>query len=79
MQIEDISALVQADITDAQVDVKIEGNHVSLRVVSAAFDGLNAVKRQQKVYACLQQAIADGTIHAVHMQTFTPDEWQAQG
>ncbi len=77
MQVDDIKTLIQSNIPDAQLDVQVEGNHVSLTVVSERFEGLNAVKKQQLVYACLQEQISSGAIHAVNMKTFTPSEWQA--
>jgi len=78
MQTEEIAQLITASIPDAQLEVQIDGNHVSLNVVSAQFEGLNAVKKQQLVYACLQEQIASGAIHAVHMKTYTPQEWEAR-
>lgn len=78
MQPNEIKAAVSAAIADAEVQVSIDGSHVQLIVVSPAFDGVSAVKKQQMVYAALQQAIADGAIHAVHMKTFTPVEWAQQ-
>jgi acid stress-induced BolA-like protein IbaG/YrbA len=36
------------------------------------------VKKQQLIYAALTDHIADGSIHAVNIRTFTPDQWQAQ-
>lgn len=77
MQVEDIKSLILSRIADAQLDVQIDGNHVSLNVVSEQFEGLNAVKKQQLVYGCLQEQISSGAIHAVHMKTYTPSEWQA--
>ncbi len=78
MQTQEIAALVEQSLPGSQVQVGIDGNHVSLVVVSDAFNELSAVKRQQKVYAALARQIASGAIHAVHMKTLTPDEWQAQ-
>jgi acid stress-induced BolA-like protein IbaG/YrbA len=74
MQVEEIIALVQNHIPDAQVQVQVDGSHVGLVVISEAFEGLNTVKRQQLVYGGLQSAIASGDVHAVQMQTFTPEE-----
>lgn len=61
-------------ISDAQVEVKLEGNHAHLKVVSSAFEGLSPVKKQQMVYAALQGFISSGEVHAVHMSTLTPDQ-----
>jgi len=50
-------------------------SHFKLLVVSAAFEGLSAVKRQQRIYGVLAQELA-GEVHALTMQTLTPVEWQ---
>lgn len=78
MQIEEIKALIESSIPNSEANVQLEGNHAHLVVVSTSFEGLNAVKKQQLVYGCLQDAIASGVIHAVHMKTYTPDQWAAQ-
>ena len=77
MQVEEIKALIESSIPDSEAQVQLEGNHAHLVVVSSAFEGLNPVKKQQLVYGCLQDAIASGAIHAVHMKTYTPSQWQA--
>lgn len=74
---EQIKTAIEAAIADSQVQASTEGNHAHVVVVSSAFDGLNAVKKQQLVYGALQEAIASGVIHAVHMKTYTPQEWAA--
>jgi acid stress-induced BolA-like protein IbaG/YrbA len=78
MQVEEIKALIQSQISEAHVDAQIDGNHVSLVVISERFEGLNAVKRQQLVYACLQEQISSGAIHAVHMKTYTVAESESR-
>jgi acid stress-induced BolA-like protein IbaG/YrbA len=72
----EIQALLQSHIPDSDAQVQVDGSHVNVLVVSAQFEGLNTLKRQQLVYGALNQAIADGRIHAVNMKTFTPTEWQ---
>lgn len=78
MQENEVIAAVRAAIADAEVQVRFEGSHVHLRVISEAFKGLSPVKKQQLVYGALKDAIASGAIHAVHMQTLTPEDWAAQ-
>ena len=51
--------------------------HYKAVIVSEAFTGLNAVKRHQKVYACLGGLM--GQIYALALHTYTPQEWQVQG
>ena len=55
-----------------------DGRHFEITIVSSHFEGQRPVKKQQMVYAVLNEKIADGVIHAVMMKTLTPAEWQAQ-
>jgi acid stress-induced BolA-like protein IbaG/YrbA len=75
MQSEEIKQLLSESIDATHIDVNVEGSHVNVVIVSPAFEGLNPVKKQQMVYAVLSQQIADGTIHAVNMKTYTPEQW----
>ena len=77
MQASEIQQLVENTIEGAEVKVTLEGSHAHLEVISPAFEGLNAVKRQQLVYGALQSLIGSGELHAVHMKTKTPEEQAA--
>lgn len=76
MQAEEVKKLITDTLQDADVLVETDGYHYQVRVISEAFAGLGAVKRQQLIYGCLNQCILDGSLHAVVMKTFTPGEWQ---
>jgi BolA protein len=52
-----------------------EGRHFSVRVVSAAFDGLPRVARHRLVYDAARSLIAEG-IHALAIDARTPAEAQ---
>ena len=43
-------------------------------IVAAAFRGLNRIARQRRVFAALGDTVGR-EIHALAMQTFTPEEW----
>ncbi|MCS5515936.1 BolA family transcriptional regulator [Pseudomonas qingdaonensis] len=51
--------------------------HYKAVLVSEQFDGLNSVKRHQKVYATLGDLM--GQFHALALHTYTPQEWQKVG
>ncbi len=78
MQPDELKALLETQLADSSVQVEIDGSHFHLTVVSPIFDGARPVKRQQMVYAVLSELIADGSIHAVHIQTYTPQEREQQ-
>ena len=73
-----IEQLISHALPDCEVQVSTDGYHFDVVVVGDLFDGLRPVKRQQLVYAPLNDKIADGTIHAVNIKTFTPAQWAAQ-
>ena len=62
-----------------ECDIKVEGGDGKYLVTAVGdmFDGLNAVKRQQKIYQILNQHITSGAIHAVTMRLFTHNEFNA--
>ena len=70
---------VRAAITQALPDARVEvedltggGDHLQVRVVSTAFDGLSRVKQHQLVYGALRSELASEAIHALALQTSTP-------
>lgn len=77
MQVEQVKALLQEHLQDCDIDVTGDGSHFDMTIVGDVFEGLNAVKKQQLVYAALSAQIADGSIHAVNMKLFTRAEYQA--
>lgn len=78
MQPDEVKQLLLNGMPDCDISVNGDGSHFEVTVVGAVFEGLRAVQRQQKVYAVLNEQIADGAIHAVNMKTFTIEEWQQQ-
>lgn len=62
---------------ESEVAVSGDGSHFDVRVVSAVFAGLRAVKRQQLVYAAVNDWIRDGSLHAINIKAITPEEAQA--
>lgn len=79
MDASSVQALLSAHLENCEVSVEGEGSHYEILVIGEVFAGLRPVAKQQLVYAGLSEHIADGSIHAVNIRTFTPDEWRAQG
>ena len=52
-------------------------SHFKVTVVSAAFEGLRAVQRHQKIYTLAAELLSanGGTIHALAIHAYTPTEW----
>ena len=80
-RIQQTLADLQADFLEVQDESHMHSRgletHFKAVVVSAQFDGLNAVKRHQRVYAVLGELM--GQLHALALHTYTPAEWAEQG
>lgn len=75
---EDIAKLLKTDLSLSDVKVKSEGTHYQIIAIDDKFEQMSRVKRQQFVYAPLSELIADGTIHAVSIKTFSTAQWQRE-
>ena len=73
-----VKQLLHNHLDDCEFHVQGEGNHYDIVAIGEAFEGLGPVKRQQLVYGALNDCIADGSVHAVNIRTFTPAQWQSQ-
>jgi acid stress-induced BolA-like protein IbaG/YrbA len=56
----------------AAINVELDGNRALIEVASELFAGMSRVKKQQAVYACIQDFIADGSLHAVTIKAQEP-------
>ncbi|PIP80653.1 MAG: cell division protein BolA [Gammaproteobacteria bacterium CG22_combo_CG10-13_8_21_14_all_40_8] len=74
--IEQIKSLIEEKIQPEQIEVTGDGSHFQLSVVSDVFDGLRPVQRQQKIYAIIAELIANGSVHAISIKTYTLAEWK---
>jgi acid stress-induced BolA-like protein IbaG/YrbA len=66
---------IEAGLACEHVEVIGDGQHFQAVVVSGAFAGKSRVQRHQLVYGALGGRMRE-EIHALSMQTLTPDEWQ---
>ncbi|GAB2917656.1 BolA family protein [Rheinheimera gaetbuli] len=78
MDINQIEQLLTEQLQLSEVRVSAEGSHYAVTAVGDCFDGVSRVKQQQMIYAPLMAAIADGSIHAVSIKTFTPQQWRRE-
>ncbi len=73
-----VKALLQNHMPECEFHVQGEGANYDITAIGGVFEGLRPVKKQQLVYAALSDEIAEGSIHAVNIRTFTPEQWQQQ-
>jgi acid stress-induced BolA-like protein IbaG/YrbA len=77
-----VEAMIKTGLPDAQVQVQDltgGGDHYQVTVVSSQFEGKRRVQQHQLVYGAVKQAMANEAIHALALNTFTPEEWSATG
>ena len=65
---------VESGLPCEHVEVTGDGQHFEAIIVSGAFAGLSRVKQHQLVYAALGDRMRH-EIHALSMQTLTPEQW----
>ena len=69
-------AAIQRALPDAQVtieDLSGGGDHLQVNVVSAAFTGMTLIRQHQLVYGALKEELASEAIHALALNTATPN------
>ena len=72
---ESIKTGIEAGLACEHVEVIGDGQHFQALIVCGAFAGKSRVQRHQLVYAALGDRMRE-EIHALSMQTLTPDEWK---
>ncbi len=70
-----IKQSILAGLDCQHVEVTGDGHHWEAVIVSAAFQGKNKVQQHQLVYKALGDRMRE-EIHALSMQTLTPEQWQ---
>lgn len=78
MQSERIRQLIEQALPASVRDISGDGVHFEAMIVSDKFTGKNSVQRHQMVYGALGDRMGR-EIHALSMQTLTPEEWELQG
>ena len=76
MDAQEVKTIIEQQLPGTQVIPMGEGCSFQVTVVGDLFAGLSPVKKQQLVYGCLTYQIADGSIHALGIKAYTPDQWQ---
>ena len=75
MQIEEIAKLIKTGVPGSEVEVDGDGTHFTAIIVSDVFTGKNMVQQHQVVYKALGDKMGTD-IHALSIQTYTPEEWK---
>lgn len=71
---EQLKSYIQNGMQCDHVEVQGDGHHFEAVIVSALFRGKNKVQQHQVVYKALGDRMRE-EIHALSMQTLTPEQW----
>ena len=74
MQSEEIQAMIQRGMPDAEVQVSGDGRHFDAVVISDQFVGKPLLVQHRLVYATLGDKMG-GDIHALTIRTYTREQW----
>ena len=74
---EQIEQYIKSGLACEHVEVRGDGQHFEAVIVSAAFRGKSRVQQHQLVYGALGERMR-AEIHALSMQTLTPEDWAAR-
>jgi len=72
----EVQQYIASGLACTELQVEGDGRHFFATIVSAEFEGLNRVRRHQRVYQALGERMRE-QIHALSMKTLTPTEWAA--
>lgn len=73
-----ITERIQTSHPDATVharDLTGGGDHWDVVVISEAFEGKRLVQRHKLIYACFEEELKSGILHALALKTWTPTQW----
>ena len=74
---DDVKRYIREGLECEHLEVAGDGHHFEAVIVSAAFRGKSRVQQHQLVYRALGGRMKE-EIHALSMQTFTPEDWAAR-
>ena len=72
-----IEQSIRAGLACTHLEVRGDGAHFEAVIVSPRFAGLNRVRQHQLVYGALGERMRE-EIHALSMQTYSPEEWASR-
>ena len=74
VQPEQVKSYIEQGLECEMVRVDGDGHHFEAVIVSPAFRGKSKVQQHQLVYRALGDRMRE-EIHALSMQTYTPESW----
>lgn len=73
---DEIKRFIETGLENAEAYVEGDGTHFTAAVICPMFAGKSRIQKQQLVYDTVRKQLLDGSLHALSITTFTPEEWQ---
>ena len=65
---DEIEERIMSAYPDASVKVALSGRNAEIKISSVTLSALSRVQQQKKIYACIDDLISEGVIHAVSIK-----------
>jgi len=78
VEVSQIEQLINDALSVDELHVSFDGSQCKVIAVADIFGELSRVKKQQAITKPLSQVINDGSIHAITVKTFTPEQWKRE-
>lgn len=76
MNSEKLKHLIEQHLPGSLLEVSGDDHtHFYVTIINQCFAGKSLLQRQREVYACVNDLIASGELHALSLKTHTPEEW----
>ena len=63
-----IEERIMSAYPDASVKVALSGRNAEIKISSVTLSALSRVQQQKKIYACIDDLVSEGVIHAVSIK-----------
>ena len=70
----DIKKRIEDRFSGADVQLSDDSGRMQISVTSNEFTAMTRLQKQQSVYACINELITGGSLHAVSITTLTADD-----
>ncbi len=77
METDRVKQLIEQGMPGSQAEVSGDGHHFQAVIVSPEFEGKPILQRHRMVKDALKAYFDSGELHALSMQTLTPEQWEA--
>ena len=78
MELEAVKNLIEQGFSAADVQVSGQDCNLETTVISADFEGKTRIQQHRMVMDTVKDLIASGELHALSINTYTPEGWTAK-